>query len=457
MRARQPAWIAAAAALIAGCNAPAPAASGLPAPTLISGTINAASSCGGALPSRRPGEPQVAVDPTNRSRLIAAWIDTPRIVVALSSDGGGHWTRRLVPGVLQCDGGPFAAVADPWVSIGPDGLIYVSYLGLATTSNAVAVSVGRDHGSSWSPTVAVATSQAGTEFDKPTILADQRRPGIAYVVWADYVVNGPSAPSVDKVAFGRTTDGGKTWSPATKIAGGTDEAQENQLLMTAGGALLDVFLEGSSLPGGATPPPLPVTARVVRSMDQGATWSAPIDAASFTYTAAVDPGNGSELRAGGQNIVATASGNAIYVSWFEDHRDFSTILLARSDTAGKTWNKPAIVVREKAEAFLPTIAVSGSGTLGMLWYDLRHFTADSTGLTTDVWFSTSTDRGAHWNERHAAGAFDLRSAPATRYGPFIGDYMGLAGVPTGFDAVFVMSRPRSRNGPTDVFFSHIAA
>ncbi len=456
MRARQAAWIAA-AALTAACNTPAPAVSGLPAPRVISGSINAASSCGGPIPSRRPGEPQLAVDPTNRSRLIAAWIDTPRIVVAESADGGGHWTRMLLPGVLQCDGGRFATVADPWVSIGPDGLVYVSYLGVTATSNAVVVSVGRDHGSSWSPPIVVATSQAGSEFDKPSILADQRRSGIAYVVWADYVVNGASQPSVDTVTFGRTTDGGKTWSAPAKIAGGKDEAQENQLLMTAGGVLLDVFVEGSSLPGGAAPPPLPVTARVVRSTDQGAAWSPPIDAASFTYTAAVDPGNGSELRAGGQDIVATASGNAIYVSWFEDHRDFSTILLARSDTAGKTWNKPAVVVREKAEAFLPTIAVSGSGTLGMLWYDLRHFTADGTGLTTDVWFSTSTDRGAHWTERHAAGPFDLRSAPASRYGPFIGDYMGLVGVPTGFDAVFVMSRPQSRNGPTDVFFSHIAA
>jgi len=113
------------------------------------------------------------------------------------------------------------------------------------------------------------------------------------------------------------------------------------------------------------------------------------------------------------------------------------------------------VVREKAETFLPTLAVAGDGTIGLLWYDFRHFTPKSSILSTDVWFSSSRDRGLHWTEKHAAGPFDLRSAPAVRFGPFLGDYMGLCGLPDGFAAVFVEAKPQSRNGPTDVFFSRI--
>jgi len=41
------------------------------------------------------------------------------------------------------------------------------------------------------------------------------------------------------------------------------------------------------------------------------------------------------------------------------------------------------------------------------------------------------------------------------FGPFIGDYMGLVGLPDGFAAAFVQAKPQSRNGPTDVFFSRI--
>src|SRR5438445_9025878 len=225
--------------------------------------------------------------------------------------------------------------------------------------------------------------------------------------------------------------------------------------MTAGGVLLDVFVEGSSLPSTPHPPPLPVKIRVLRSTDQGQSWSAPVDAANFTYTNAVDPGSGAQLRFFGADIVATSAGNAVYVAWFEDHADSSTILVARSEDAGLHWRAPQRVVREKAEAFLPTLAVAGDATVGLLWYDFRHFKPGSRTLDTDVWFSTSRDRGVHWTERHAAGPFDLRSAPAVRYGPFIGDYMGLCGLPDGFAAVFVQAKPQSPNGTTDVFFSHI--
>jgi hypothetical protein len=49
----------------------------------------------------------------------------------------------------------------------------------------------------------------------------------------------------------------------------------------------------------------------------------------------------------------------------------------------------------------------------------------------------------------------MRAAPASRYGPFIGDYMGLVGLPDGFAAAFVMAAPAAKHGPTDVFFSRI--
>jgi len=181
-----------------------------------------------------------------------------------------------------------------------------------------------------------------------------------------------------------------------------------------------------------------------------------VDAAKFTFTNAVDPGTGSQLRFFGQNISAASAGNAVYVSWFEDHNDFSTVLVARSEDAGVHWRAPQLVVREKAQAFLPTLAVAGDATVGLLWFDFRHFKPGSPTLDTDVWFSTSRDRGVHWTERRAAGPFDLRSVPRALFGPFIGDYMGLVGLPDGFAAAFVQGTPMSRHGPTDVFFSRVA-
>lgn len=466
MRARGAALLAATLAL-AGCDSNKASEPSLPPPQLISGSLTYAGDCGsGATTAGQPGEPSLAVDPTNPERLMAAWLDNRLpdrigVLVAISEDSGAHWSRATLPGLLTCSGGPYLHASDPWISIGPDGVVYLATLSTRPATEAgrprdIAVSVSHDHGSTWSQPVVVETATAPpTEPDKEAVLADTRHPGIAYIVWADYQAPPGVEPSVDAVRFSRTTDGGRTWSTPATLYSGHDEAQENQLLMTAGGVLLDVFVEGSSLPGTAHPPPLPVKARVMQSTDQGQTWSPPIDAASFTYTTGVDPGTGKELRFSGQNIDATVAGNAVYLSWFEDHTDFSTILIARSDDAGLHWRTQRVVVRERAQAFLPTLAVAGDGTLGMLWFDLRHYTAGSATLDTDVWFSSSHDRGSRWTERHAAGPFDLRAAPSTRFGPFIGDYMGLVGMPDGFAAMFVMARPQSRNGATDVFFTHI--
>ena len=458
----------AAVMVISGCEpAKPPSEPSLPPPSIISGSLELAAGCaGGAQAARRPGEPSVAAEPGNPRQLVAAWLENQSpdhvgITVALSHDGGASWNRSPLPGLLTCDGGRYVHASDPWVSIGSDGVIYVTSLGTqaptsAGTAHDIVVSVSRDHGATWAAPIVLESGTAPpAQPDKEAILADPRRPGTAYAVWATYQVTAGVEPSKDRVMFARTIDGGRTWTNPSPIYSGNDEAQENQLLMTAGGVLLDVFVEGSSLPGTPHPPPLPVKIRVIRSTDQGQTWSAPIDATQFTYTNAVDPGTGSQLRFFGQDIAAAAAGNALYVAWFEAHTEFSTILVARSEDAGLHWRAPQVVVRQKAEAFLPTLAVAGDATVGLLWFDFRHFAPKSAALNTDVWFSNSRDRGLHWSERHAAGPFDLRSAPAVRFGPFLGDYMGLCGLPDGFAAVFIQAKPQSRNGTTDVFFSHI--
>ena len=467
MRARGAAALGALLAL-AGCdNSALPTEPSLPAPRLISGPFVAHGGCAGQAQSPgRPGEPSLAADPHDPRQLVAGWLENRPTndigtVVAVSHDGGQSWTRSALPGLMTCDGGSYVHTSDPWVSIGSDGITYIAVLGTrratsAGTAHDIVVTTSRDHGVSWNtPVVLETATEPPLQPDKEAILADPRRPGHAYAVWADYRVTTGVEPSITQVMSAHTSDGGRTWSTPASIYSGNDEAQENQLLMTAGGVLLDVFVEASTLPGKPHPPPLPVKIRVMRSTDQGNTWSVPIDAVAFSYTNAVDPGNGSQLRFFGQAISTASAGNAIYVAWFEDHADFSTILVARSEDAGLHWKAPQRVVREKAEAFLPTLAVSGDATVGLLWFDFRFFKPGSATLDTNVWFSTSRDRGVHWTERRAAGPFDLRSAPAVRYGPFIGDYMGLVGLPDGFAGVFVQARPQSRNGPTDVFFSRV--
>jgi hypothetical protein len=447
-------------------NAPARPVSRLATPVIISRPPTLPATCGSATAPFHAGEPSLAVDPTNPRRLVAAWQELgsptgPGNMAALSTDGGAQWSGVILPGLTACSGGIYAAATDPWVSIGPDHTVYVSSLvtrrpEAGITTRDVVVSISRDGGPTWQPPVIVESQPGPVIPDKEAILADPRRAGSAYVVWVEYGATSSTEPSVDQVVFARTTDAGATWSQPAPIYSGDDEAQQNQLLITADGSLLDVFVEASSLPGSPHPPELPVTIRVIRSRDQGQNWSTPIDAAKFSYTNAVDPGSGGQLRFFGQDMTAAAAGNAVYVSWFVNYPGIeSSIWVARSEDRGLHWSPAHAVVREKPEAFLPTLAVAGDATAGLLWFDFRYFVSGSPTLDTDVWFSSSKDRGSHWAERHVAGPFDLRAAPAARYGPFIGDYMGLVGLPDGFGAAFVQATPASRNGPTDVFFVKI--
>src|SRR5207237_4817832 len=211
------------------------------------------------------------------------------ITVALSHDGGTSWSRSPLPGRLTCDGGSYVHASDPWVSIGSDGVVYVTSLGTqaptsAGTAHDIVVSVSRDHGATWAAPVVLESGTAPpAQPDKEAILADPRRQGTAYAVWATYQVTPGVEPSNDRVMFARTRDGGRTWSNPSPIYSGNDEAQENQLLMTAGGVLLDVCVEGSSLPGTPHPPPVPVTIRVIRPTERGPAASGPDDPARLPH------------------------------------------------------------------------------------------------------------------------------------------------------------------------------
>ncbi len=65
-------------------------------------------------------------------------------------------------------------------------------------------------------------------------------------------------------------------------------------------------------------------------------------------------------------------------------------------------------------AFTPTVHVAAEGTIGVLHYDFRNNTPDPSTLPTDVWLLRSTDGGATWTETHVAGPFDMKTAPVAR-------------------------------------------
>jgi hypothetical protein len=58
--------------------------------------------------------------------------------------------------------------------------------------------------------------------------------------------------------------------------------------------------------------------------------------------------------------------------------------------------------------------------------------------------------GSDWSELHVAGPFDMRRAPVTPDGLFVGDYQALTSASGRFMAFFTQAGPDAAN-PTDIW------
>ena len=379
-------------------------------------------------------EPSLAVAPGDPAFLVAAWQQDrhPKgaagaIGYAVSRDAGKTWHEGLLAGLTACTQGPFSLVSDPTAGIGADGTAYIAALFVrpgAGGPGGFAVSVSHDRGQSWRAPVPVLDLRDPLQVvDKPFLVADPKRPGTAYAAWVQYRLDRPDAPPRrNTFYFARTTDGGATWSNPLAVYGADSENQFHQLLVLPDGALLDVFVEGFELPGdrAAAAPNVTVRLRSVRSVDQGATWSAPIEAASFAFTAAALPGDGHPVRATGAHITAAVSSDGAAYAIFQEHypKSSSSLNLVRSRDGGRSWETPERVVSVEGDLMLPQLAAGGRGQISLLWYAVQ--------ASTSVWLATAPA----FAPRQVLGPFDLRGAVDSG-GYFLGDYAGFIGLPDG--------------------------
>jgi Neuraminidase (sialidase) len=304
-------------------------------------------------------EPMLAVDPRDPRHLVAAWqqdrIATAAasgVLAAVSRDGGRTWTTSS-PTFTRCtagtpaNGGARVVAADPWVTIAPNGDVYVVVLALNAfagpeTVSAIAVSKSADGGATWSDPVALTRDPIAAGFnDKPTITADPFDASYVYAVWdRDFLASQTASGLVEApLHFARTTDGGLTWespriiysAPGARTIGPT-------IVVLPNGALVNVF--GRALPSAAGE--LSYDLALIRSTDRGATWSEPLSASDMVLAPLQDP--------------------------------FSTFRLQPD---------PSL-------AFIPTVAVDRqSGRLHVAWQDGRF----SEGDHTDIAYTTSADGG----------------------------------------------------------------
>lgn len=416
-------------------------------------------------------EPTLSVDPTDPRRLVTAWMQDlyQGYVVASSRNGGSTWRTVTVPGVSPCTGDDYELAADPWLSTGPDGTVWLAGISLDLRESSprlpyrtrLQVSTSPDGGLSWSaPSVVVAGT--GRLHDKPSLVADPRRPGHAHVVWTEFLT--ALGPPADGIHLASTTDGGRTWSEPRRLPFPVPSGAVPQ------GAIVTVLPDGAlsvvttlRAPNTSDEPHLLLA---TRSTDGGQTWSAATTVASFPATRGRHstpwdaPDFGDPIDAPEWAISAAAGPHGdLYVTWVHAHAPLAAdVRLARSPDGGVTWQAPRTVAGSGRRAYLPVVAVHPEGTIGLTWYDDRRDVSGDTVYSSDLWFAESPDQGARWTERHLAGSFDVLSAPMRRIpvrGRFLGDYTGLVPLPGGFGSVAALGEPYAQVGGTDVMWTRI--
>jgi hypothetical protein len=387
------------------------------------------------------------------------------LVSAASTDGGATWSEFPQPFSLCAKPfygtvAPYERASDPWVSIGPDGTVYsnaISFNG-SNPKNGVFAATSKDglHWSNLSTLVEYTANGGQFSTDKNSITADPVKKGVAYSVWDTLVLatdnpddNPHTAAYNGNAYFSKTTNGGRTWSPAKVIF---PTAQNNQtignviIVNPRTGDLYD-FTAWIVHPNSAAD--TQYYAAFVKSTDGGNTWSAPQKIARMFTVGVTDPNTGALVRVGDglpEPAIDQVTGQ-LYLVWEESSAfkrgnvqgaEDDTITLATSTSGGTTWSLTSPVNTFKGlPAFTPTVRVNSAHTVAVAYYDTRSLApTNTTTLPTDYWITYSSDHGVSFGgERHVAGSFNMLAAAFAR-GYFVGDYEALASSGTSFIPVF---------------------
>jgi hypothetical protein len=434
-------------------------------------------------------EPWLDVNPANLGNLGGAWQQdrwnnggARGLVAGRSQDGGLTWATAPIPGLTKCAGGAYDRATDPWVSFAPNGHVYQLALvfNAADFDHGLLVSKSTDGGLTYgAPQFVIRDLDANVFNDKQSITADSTDASFVYAVWDRLVFPASERASVragfrtsafrGPVWFARTTNGGASWEPARQIydPGQNDQTIGNQIVVLPNGTLVNVFDE---IHNDNSKKQRGFSVRVMRSTDQGDTWSAPIFVDLLRTIFVTDPESGDDVRTG--DIipdVAVAPNGDLYTVW-QDARvnggQADGIALSRSTNGGLTWsprvkvNKtPTNITIGNQQAFTPSVDVAADGTVAVTYYDFR-FNTPATDLKTDYFVvhchpsptTTCTQVGDWGNEVQLTDtSFDMRQAPFAG-GFFTGDYEGLASAGNDFGAFFGQTHGTD---PGSIFFRRV--
>ena len=428
-------------------------------------------------------EIHIAANPRRARNLVAGAIThtradaTTATKVYTTFDGGRVWTDTVFP--EQVAGGG----ADPQVAFTPVGTAIFATLNRGVDDNGrtrafLHVYRSEDGGRTWSR-----PADLGASYDHEMIAVDQGTGRYAGRIYLSALYGREY-----QLGVFRSEDDGRSFIGPVEIyrAGGkTLGANVLQMGVFSDGAVLATYHDFPLGPDRDKPGPRRSGFFTVLSEDGGVTFSKPRPAPDEMFP----PYNSADVRMAGDAGIAIDPGPAhrdrVYRVWNDARAMLASgdagwrIYISTSDDRGRTWTEPRIIdaaAAPRTHQFLPAIAVTRDGVVGVSWQDTRESPDAEFGYR--VYFTASVDGGqtflspvpvaTEWSRPHGAG--NLVYTPATFVTPtdggsvrmsFLsaagrwgngGDYTGMA---ADADGVFHPAWADSRTGTFQVMTARV--
>ncbi|MFL5591337.1 MAG: sialidase family protein [Ktedonobacteraceae bacterium] len=363
---------------------------------------------------------------------------------ATSTNAGETWTHGFLSSstVFATPKGIYQRASDASVAYDAKHKVWIiSWLGIKDPANGpVDVLVSRSTNGGLTFGAPVVVNASGDFNDKNWSVCDDTASspffGNCYTEFDDF-------SKINRVQMSTSTDGGKTWGPASTtpdkacVIGGQPLVQPNGTVIVP----IDDCFETAILS--------------FRSTDGGKSWSRTVLAAQILFDG--DPGG---IRSGPLPTAEIDKSGRVYVVWSDcrfEARCSAPIgtndLVLISSTDGIHWTLPRRIptapVGSGADRFIPGLAVdrstSGSSAhLGLAYYFYPNSNCTTSTCQLDVGFISSTNGGTSWSApEQLAGPMKLTWLPLTTQGFMVADYISTSIVPGDDDAtpVFEVAKP----------------
>jgi len=381
--------------------------------------------------------PTIAANPKLHDNLVATYrMDRPGYsgFLSYSYNGGESWEQTVLPlppGITVCTASPQGTPCPfaPDVAFAPDGTLYATYVNLVGNGNRpdnLWISTSTDGGR----TLSLPTKVAGALTFQPRVTVDPKGP--VYVTWlqADEVGLLRFVGRPPRIVTARTDDGGKTFGPPVQVS---DNQRERVVapspVVDSSGQLVimyeDLKANRRDFENQPGPPAeMPFALVLTRSADGGKTFTP-----------------GAEFET---NVQATrrflpflpeapqlaASDGKLFATWSDGRNGDDDVFLRTSSDGGTHWTDARKVNDNGPDGtaqFLPKVDVGPGSRVDILFLDGRNDPAKK-GLL-DAYLATSSDGGKTFkNVRLSTNSFDITIGPSfgPEYGTDFGTKLGLA-------------------------------